>query len=284
MLVGIIGAGVGGTSILKILLELSTVQVAWIADLDQSAPGINLARINSIKHGKNFLDYLGSEKVDVIIEATGVEKVKRLLLDNADESVTIIDGTAANLLMEIVSGRDNLIRELKSMSEKLEHDLSSLNDGIVNVEKAVEEIRNGTGELSTMNYQLVVESQNANTAIGKTKEILEFIKSVSKQSKILGINSSIEAARAGDAGKGFGVVAEEIRKMADSSDTSVEQIQKVISEIQSNMQSVRNGIDKATKVADKQAQATEQVFEVLHKLANISKEIKEFSEEIVALK
>lgn len=283
MKVGIIGAGVGGTSILKILMELPTVNVAWIADLDQNAEGIKLAQKNSIETGGNFLDFVKHSIVDCIIEATGVDKVKKLLLENVDESITIIDGQAANLLMEIVSGRDNLIKELKQMSEKLEKDLTSLNDGIHKVEQSVEQIKISTSDLSDMGHTLVNESKNASEAIGKTQEILGFIKSISKQSKILGINSSIEAARAGDAGRGFGVVAEEIRKMAESSDTSVEEIQKVILEIQNNMGAVQRGINISTNVAQKQAMATEEAFNILHKLAKISEEIKDFAEEIVAL-
>ena len=283
MKVGIIGAGIGGTSILRILVELPTVQVAWITDLDQEAMGINLAKDNSIATGKNFLDFLHTTQVDCIIEATGVAQVKKILLDNVTDEVTIIDGQAANLLMEIVSGRDSLIRELKQMSGKLEKDLTNLNDGVHKVEGAMGKIKESTFELSEMGETLVMESQNASKAIGQTQEILGFIKSISKQSKILGINSSIEAARAGEAGRGFAVVAQEIRKMAESSDTSVEEIQKVILEIENNMTAVQKGISTSSNVAQRQALATQEAFNALHNLGKISEEIKEFAEEIVAL-
>lgn len=283
MKVGIIGAGIGGSSILRILADLNSVQVLWITDLDERALGIGLAKEKGISYGKDFLNFLKNSPVDCVIEATGIEKVKKLLFDNVDNHITVIDGQAANLLMEIVSGRDHLIKELKSMAEKLEKDLSSLNDGLYNVEKAVAQIKSGTLELTDMEEDLVNESEKATKAIGKTQEILGFIKSISKQSKILGINSSIEAARAGEAGRGFGVVAEEIRRMADSSEASVEEIQKVIIEIQNNMKSVQLGISNTSEVTHNQAVAVEEVFKLLGKLVDISQEIKEFSEEIVSL-
>lgn len=283
MNVGIIGAGAGGSAILRILNELSTVSVLWITDLDENAEGIKVAKEKGITVGKNFLDFLRNKPVDCVIEATGVDKVKSLLLENVDDHVTVIDGQAANLLMEIISGRDNLINELKTMALKLENDLTNLNEGIQNVGKAMEQIKFGTNDLSNMGENLVKDSQQTTEAIGKTQEILGFIKSISKQSKILGINSSIEAARAGEAGRGFGVVAQEIRNMANSSEASVEEIQKVISEIQDNMQGVQKGIDTTNNVAHKQAEATDEVFILLRKLVNISQDIKEFAEELVSL-
>ncbi|SET21188.1 methyl-accepting chemotaxis protein [Anaerobranca gottschalkii] len=283
MKVGIIGAGVGGTSILKILSELNTVDVLWITDINSHAEGIKFAKEKGIRTGDDFLNFLHSLPVDCIIEATGVDKVKRILMENVPENITVIDGQAANLLMEIVSGRDNLIKELKNMAFKLEQDLTNLNQGILDVGKVLEEIKNGTYDLSQMGERLVEESYKTKEAFNRTQEILGFIKSISKQSKILGINSAIEAARAGELGRGFGVVAEEIRTMADSSEKSVEEIQQVILDIQNNMDGVQKGINIASDVAHKQAEATERASILLKKLSSISREIKEFAEELVSL-
>jgi methyl-accepting chemotaxis protein len=62
--------------------------------------------------------------------------------------------------------------------------------------------------------------------------ILDSIKSIADQTKMLGLNAAIEAARAGDAGKGFGVVAEEIRKLSESSKQTADGIGKLIRAIE----------------------------------------------------
>ncbi|NLI91751.1 MAG: hypothetical protein GX434_05945 [Peptococcaceae bacterium] len=75
-------------------------------------------------------------------------------------------------------------------------------------------------------------SLNINNKAEEMEEVVELIDSVASDTKLLGLNASIEAARAGEFGKGFGVVANEIRSMAVSSAGSSKEIRKMISNIQ----------------------------------------------------
>ncbi|MDZ7835708.1 MAG: methyl-accepting chemotaxis protein [Alkalibacterium sp.] len=91
------------------------------------------------------------------------------------------------------------------------------------------------------------------------ESILRAIQNISEQTNLLALNASIEAARAGESGKGFSVVAEEIRKLAEKSHASSDMIAGIIGEIQSESSVMVHTLDQVLTDSDSQTDSLKQV-------------------------
>lgn len=103
-------------------------------------------------------------------------------------------------------------------------------------------------------------------------QITEIITSVAHRTNLLSLNASIEAARAGESGRGFSVVADEIRKLSESATRSADEISKLINEIQSDTNEVADEMRKSSEVI---TEGREDVNTIADSLGEISKAVGE---------
>jgi len=163
--------------------------------------------------------------------------------------------------------------EVMNITKNLSESLSQISIGINEVAKGVQ-------ELATMNQQLLGETKEANERTRDTDAIVTFIQGVSSQTNLLGLNASIEAARAGDAGKGFNVVAQEIRKLSNSSNESIKKIDSVIKHISSSINSINNNLTKSNDVSQNQSAALEEIAASIMELNSTAKTLGELADKL----
>lgn len=141
---------------------------------------------------------------------------------------------------------------LKNMATALADSMSSLSATVQEISAQTEEIAAVCTSLS----RLVHESQ---VRVGETDEVLSLIKRIANQTNLLGLNAAIEAARVGEQGRGFGVVAEEIRKLASESADSIKKIEVILNAIQTGSSQTSVEMEQIDSAISQVAKAIEDI-------------------------
>ena len=141
------------------------------------------------------------------------------------------------------------------------------------IASVMEEIAASASEINVNESNLAETIREVQGISGQINEILNFIRSVADQTKMLGLNAAIEAARAGEHGRGFGVVAEEIRKLSDQSKETAEQIRRLTREIEEKVAKAGEASVNSVKQSQEQAAATEEVTASVMEMASMAEKL-----------
>lgn len=169
----------------------------------------------------------------------------------AEEQKTCIDDTAASVSVMF----DSTVAVAKSAemaAEAAEQARSQATDGAAVVDDSVAAI----GEVSTLTASLTANMAELGRQAESIGEVMTVITDIADQTNLLALNAAIEAARAGEAGRGFAVVADEVRKLAEKTMAATGEVGQVIKAIQNgtfdnirHMEQASGAVAKATELA-----------------------------------
>ncbi len=280
---GIIGGGHGGLAVLTLISKMDDFRVKWLADLDKNAIGMQKARELGIATIQDFVSELTDERLDMVIEVTGNEKVQSLIDTHKKLDLIVLESLAAKILITVVSNQERLVKTLQREAANLADSTESLVSSIAQITTAMEHLTTEADKIAHLSHSLEDTTQKTQDTVNNTNEILRFIEKISRQTKIIGLNASIEAARVGDAGKGFAVVADEVKKLADNSSISVEKITTNINSITTFMETINKEIQHTSTSAEEHVAASEEISSAISDIERISLSLKELAEKMLKI-
>lgn len=196
--------------------------------------------------------------------ATGTENQQH----SAEES--------ARAMEEMAIGIQRIAEASSTMAESSKHMANEAVAGNQSVEKV-------SGQMDSINRSVshsadVVRSLDSRSA--EISQIVEVIASIASQTNLLALNAAIEAARAGEQGRGFAVVADEVRKLAEQSNDSANQIANLITEIQRETTSAVQAMDEGTREVEAGIQIAHETGEAFRRIMDSTQDVADQVQEI----
>jgi methyl-accepting chemotaxis protein len=256
---------------------------------------------NPLADFTNIANRIANGELDVTIESRGRDEIGQLsgamkkMLENLKEIIGGIKSSADNLAsasQQLSASSEQMLRGITQQVGKASQIATSsteMSQTIVNIAKnasdmasfateAVRVAREGEREVGKSIEEVnaiasvVNESSGLIVSLGsrsrQISEIVTVIKDIADQTNLLALNAAIEAARAGEQGRGFAVVADEVRKLAERTTKATQEIEGMIKTIQADVDKAVSSMEGATKKVEKGVELSKKAGKALQDIVN----------------
>lgn len=227
-----------------------------VKKVDEFAHSVIVNVKNSLNIVQSVIGSLGSNVENLKLKANEQTSQAHQIATASEEMSQTITDIARNAASasELATESQNVALEGVSLSDKASRIVQSANNATAELKKAIESLNRRVEEIG---------------------DIVTVIKDIADQTNLLALNAAIEAARAGEQGRGFAVVADEVRKLAEKTIKSTEEIAGKISAVQTESRESLKSMEFTAREVAEALKALNEVKETLNKIADHSLKVKD---------
>ena len=235
----------------------------------------------TIEELKNLVGRINHAAAQVSVATEAAQKTSTQLLAAAEKQSREIRETSASVL--------NMAKAMNEMSSSATQSANVARQSLAAAQKGTEAVQNSISGMNEIREQ-IQETSKRIKRLGESSqeigEIVELISDITEQTNVLALNAAIQAASAGEAGRGFTVVAEEVQRLAERSAEATKQIGAIVKTIQTDTQDAVSAMEKSTqgvvegaKLSDAAGQALSEISDVSRRLAQLIETISTTTEQ-----
>lgn len=234
--------------------------------------------IGRLAESLNKMVFQMRETVGNILSAAGNLSASASQVSAATEEIASSSTEQANSAQTMNELFKELSDAISAVAQNTEQ-AAELSNRAIKVAQDGEKVVLSSVEGSNLVSERVAQLEEDSNKIG---EIIEVIDDIADQTNLLALNAAIEAARAGEQGRGFAVVADEVRKLAERSGEATKQITDIIKEMQDNTHRSVAAVEDGLTYTQKSGEAFKEIIDVVNDTGNKVTEIAGASEEQAA--